>query len=80
MKKSLSIKALRSNLRKGPFKFYFEKKDGTIREAYGTLNMELIPEANQPKTDRASSPMIVTFYDLNKDAWRSLSAAAPIFG
>jgi len=79
MKNTLSPKALRAKLRRGPFKFSFEKKDGTLREAYGTLNMELIPESNRPKTDQSSSPMIVPFYDLEKGAWRSVSAAAPVF-
>jgi len=80
MKKSLSARALKSKLRRGPFRFSFEKKDGTIREAYGTLKMELIPMDNHPKTDRPSSPKIVTFYDLEKGAWRSVSATAPVFG
>ena len=79
MKNTISIRALRSKLRKGPFKFYFEKKDGTIREAYGTLNLEIIPIKHLPKTDRTPAPSVVTFYDLENQGWRSLSKASPIF-
>ena len=38
-------------------KFYFQKVDGTMREAYGTMSAKLIPEScgsRQPQKERHS--------------------------
>ena len=54
-------------------KFKFTKKDGTEREARGTLNFNMIPEESTPKgTQTWEDPEdIVKYWDLDKEAWRS---------
>ena len=54
-------------------KFKFTKKDGTEREARGTLNFYMIPEEAAPKgTQTWEDPDdIVKYWDLDKEAWRS---------
>ena len=51
------------------------KTDGSIREATGTLNLELIPEEHRPKSDGSTAkepaPGVFAYYDLEKKSWRS---------
>jgi hypothetical protein len=59
-----------------PVAFSFFKKDGSRRNAIGTLNEKLIPE--ESKTLKSKDPSAnngdnLKYYDLEKKAWRSLS-------
>lgn len=61
-------------LQNGETHFTFIKKDGTLRNAVGTLNLEYVPdvdkqfahaqEEKEKRTDQTS------YYDLEKHAWR----------
>ena len=55
--------------------FSYWKKDGSIREAHGTLRPDLIPESLHPKGNpsihHSINPSIINYYDLNRQAWRS---------
>ena len=62
----------RKALADGVVTFSFWKKDGTIREAHGTRRLLAIPHDSWPKGMRKASPSVLTFYDLNKGAWRCL--------
>ena len=44
-----NIETLKEQLRQGEVKFQFTKKNGEIRDARGTLNMDIIPQENHPK-------------------------------
>lgn len=60
-------------LNEGEVKFQFTKKNGKTRDARGTTNLGLIPEANHPKGTGYTEPDdTVRFFDLDKNAWRSL--------
>jgi hypothetical protein len=78
-KKPITIKELRSKLRRGEVRFSFEKKDGSIREAVGTLKESLIPAEHLPKGEREPSPLVVNFYDLEKSSWRSMWIGTQVF-
>ena len=69
------FESFRLKLRNGIYRFSYFKTDGSIREATGTLNFELIPEEHRPKTDGSTTkepaPGVFTYYDLEKKAWRS---------
>lgn len=54
-------------------KFYFLKVDGTVREAYGTLKRELVPETG--KSDRAKNDTVQCYYDTERQNWRSFKKA-----
>ena len=41
--------------------------------------MELVPLDDHPKGTGTSSPKVVPYFDLNKQAWRSVSAVEPIY-
>jgi hypothetical protein len=70
---------LRSRLRQGIISFAFKKLDGTLRTAVGTTNLSAIPVENHPTGSRASSSTVVTFFDIEKRQWRSLSARTEVF-
>lgn len=69
----ISVPELRKLLRKHIVNFEFIKLDGKVRPARGTTMMKYIPKEDQPKGIRPSSDMVATFFDLQKDAWRSVS-------
>lgn len=70
----MNIKEFKESLRNGVVEFSYEKKDGTIREAKGTLNSEVYGEENKPKGTGFEVPEnIVKYYDLDKEGWRSFN-------
>ena len=66
------MKNLKVKLSEGATKFAFVKKDGSVRIALGTTNLQIVPRDKHPKGNKASDK-VVTFFDLEKQAWRSLS-------
>lgn len=60
---------LRAAMRKGIVKFYYQKVDGTLREAYGTLKENLVP-ALSGNDSRKKSDTVQTYYDTEKESWR----------
>lgn len=69
--KKVSMSVLRSMLKKGVVKFKYEKKDGTIRTAEGTLKKSLIPEIDKDGGAESDFPEdCFGYYDLGKDDWR----------
>ncbi len=75
----ISVEELRNKLQSGPVRFAFKKKDGSLRLAYGTLDLSKIPSDQHPKGVKQSSPRILPFYDLEKFAWRSIQIGQIIF-
>ena len=69
----ISVPELRKLLRKSIVNFEFIKLDGDVRPAKGTTMMKYIPKEDHPKGIRPSSDSVATFFDLDKDAWRSVS-------
>lgn len=69
---------LREKLSQGETKFVFKKKDGTIRPAVGTTNLDLVPQDLHPKDMegeyKPKDESNVTFFDLEKLAWRTCKA------
>ncbi|AQW96649.1 SH3 beta-barrel fold-containing protein [Elizabethkingia bruuniana] len=49
-------------------RFYFQKVDGTIRECWGTLKAELLPETKS--TGRKDNPTVQTYFDTEKQEFR----------
>lgn len=64
---------LRIKMMAGIVKFYFTKVDGTLREAYGTLKSELLPESKG--TERKPNPMVQVYYDTEKCEYRCFKVA-----
>lgn len=75
----ITVEQLRESLRKGPVRFAFKKTDGSLRIAYGTLDLSKIPGSQHPHNAPSSNKML-PFYDLEKFVWRSVSIGQLIFG
>ena len=69
--------ALVMRLKAGRTSFSFVKKDGTVRNAIGTTDLGLIPSDFHPK-GYGSSDKVITFFDLEKTSWRSVSKTSRI--
>ncbi|MEE0978088.1 MAG: SH3 beta-barrel fold-containing protein [Muribaculaceae bacterium] len=57
-------------------KFYFAKVDGTTREAYGTINADIIPSTESTTTkQRKPNDTVQTYFDTEKQEWRCFKKA-----
>ena len=54
-------------------KFYFQKVDGTIREAFGTLKSSILPPIKE--SGRTPNPTCQVYFDTEKEAYRSFKNA-----
>ena len=68
---SMSVEALQFQLMNGTAHFIYKKKDGTLREAFGTL-LEKVVERN---TNGLGYPKrydgLQAYFDIEEQAWRS---------
>lgn len=64
---------LRTQMQQRIVKFYFQKVDGSIREAYGTLKETLIPATGE--NNRKKNDTVQTYFDTEKQAWRCYKKA-----
>ena len=68
-------RTLRTRLAGGIVSFTFTKLDGESRPASGTTVLDLIPEAFRPiGAGRRTPENLVTYFDLDRMAWRSCKA------
>lgn len=67
-------------LREGITHFWFRKGDGSMRSAYGTLDMTIVERhGGVPQGKESEDRPIngtVSYFDLEKDAWRCFKADA----
>ena len=66
------IAALEEALEMGEVHLVYMKKDGSMREAHGTRATHLIPHDCLPRGTRSPSPLVLTYYDTDRAAWRCL--------
>lgn len=64
---------LRSKMVKGIVKFYFTKVDGSLREAYGTLNPQHLPRTKQ--TERKPNTTVQKYFDTERGEYRCFKVA-----
>lgn len=60
---------LRMQLSKRIVEFYFKKVDGTLRQAFGTLMSDRVPDTKG--TGRKSNDSLQVYFDTEKEEWRS---------
>lgn len=61
------VKAMKTRI----VEFFFMKKDGTIRQAFGTLQDDIILPLIKDTSNRTPNPELVTYYDTVKKQFRS---------
>ena len=69
--KTTDLSVLNEMLHNGIVEFQFTKKDGTIRQAKGTLQTENIPAHAIKGTGRPSNPNVQVYWDMDKQEFRS---------
>lgn len=74
LKKSWQVFKLKAAMAKGIVRFYFRKVDGTIREAYGTLKAELMPEV-KGEDNRRKNDTVQVYFDTEKQEFRCFKLA-----
>ena len=65
LKKTWQLYKLNKGLHSGNVTFYFEKKDGEIRKATGTLKIDY-----EFKTQNQPNPKIFTYFDVDVNSFR----------
>ena len=55
-------------------KFYFQKVDSSLREAYGTLSEGIVPQLEGNDT-RKKNDTIQTYFDTERQEWRCFKKA-----
>lgn len=73
--KADEIMLLQSKMQEQAVKFQFKKKDGTIRDAIGTLKRALMKQEDgtlwEPKGESKPEPAsVVRYFDVEKGSWR----------
>ena len=66
---------LKAQMKNKIVKFYFKKVDGSVREAYGTLNEKLMP-AITGTDKRAKNDTVQTYYDTERQEFRCFKKAS----
>ena len=70
--KDTNIQNFKNELHKGIVEFKYKKKDGSIRDAKGTLNINIMGNENAPTSSGHNvSDTNIRYYDLNSNGWRS---------
>ena len=69
------FESFRTKLSTGIYRFSYFKKDGSIREAIGTLDPSLIPDDFAPKSgmdpEVLAPASTFAYYDIKAQGWRS---------
>ena len=71
--KTTSLEEFNKMLREGIVEFEFVKKDGTVRQAKGTLLAEHLPapKADSDAPARKTNENVLVYFDMEKQSFRS---------
>lgn len=69
--KAMMIESLKEKLRNGVAHFVFIKKDGSIREAFGTTNASIAAKHTNSNGISREYYKTTAFFDIEKGEWRS---------
>ena len=69
--KAMLIESAKRIMRNGICHFVYAKKDGTLREAWGTLNRSLVEKHTNGNGISREYYSTTAYYDTEKGGWRS---------
>lgn len=67
LRKAWQLYRINKEMHQGEVTFYFEKKDGAIRKATGTLKIDY-----EFKTQNQPNPKVFTYFDVDAQAFRCM--------
>lgn len=70
LKKAWANMKLAQHMKKGIVRFHFQKVDGTIREAWGTLSEDIMPPIEKG-SQRKRNEFVQVYFDTEKQEYRS---------
>ena len=74
--KTTSVEELNKMLHEGIVEYEFIKKDGSVRQAKGTLLSEHLPAPKADATPRKKNDDVLVYFDLDKKSFRSFVKAS----
>ena len=75
LKQAWQVFKLKKQMLKGIVQFYYQKVDGSIREAYGTLKSELMPAIDTSNDRRLKNPTVQVYFDTERQEFRCFKVA-----
>lgn len=78
-KQPINAQILRTELSQRIVKFFFVKKDGSLREVHGTTKLDHVPVDKHPQGIRETPASVITFWDLLAGDWRSAKVETQFF-
>jgi len=71
----MNLENLIDAMKQGVVEFSFNKKDGSIRKAYGTLNLNFIANSKLPlnNINITANQKVLNFFDVEFMEWRSMA-------
>ena len=69
--KAMMVESLKRQMKNGIAHFVFKKKDGTLREAWGTTNSSLAKKHINGNGDSRERYATTAYFDVEKGNWRS---------
>ena len=78
MRVTIGHESFGERLKLGELIFEYDKKDGSVRPAKGTLKTEMIPEGLRPKGG-AKATKGTPYFDLEINEWRSINEDSEIW-
>lgn len=69
--KSMMIDGLKRQMRDGIANFMYQKKNGELREAWGTINRRLAQKHVNGNGDSREFYCTTAYFDVERGAWRS---------
>lgn len=73
LRQSWALYHLKAAMQKRVVKFYFQKCDGSLREAWGHLIENKLPHTEG--SGRKPSDTVFTYYDVEREDWRCFKVA-----
>ena len=67
----MNKETLIEQMQQGIVEFAYKKKDGSIRQARGTLSEEYINYEFKTDSARPRPEGLITYFDIDSDGWRS---------
>lgn len=64
---------LKAQMKTRIVKFYFQKVDGSVREAWGTLSEKIVPTTGDDT--RKKNDTVQTYFDTDRGEWRCFKKA-----
>lgn len=71
MVKAMMIENLKNKMKNGVAHFVFKKKDGSLREAWGTIQSALADAMTNGRGESRENYACCAFYSVTDGAWRS---------